>query len=117
MLDVLTRAGGFIAIIFLGYVLKRIGFFKEDDFKILSKIVLKITLPAAIVCSFSGKEIDPRMLSIALLGLGGGLVYMGIGWLLNRPRGRNQQAFEILNTSGYNIGNFTKMNILCIINI
>ena len=47
------------------------------------------------------------MLSIALLGLGGGLIYMGAGWLLNRRRGKDQQAFEMLNTSGYNIGNFT----------
>lgn len=107
MLEILTRAGCFIAIILLGYFLKRIGFFKEEDFKVLSKIVIKITLPAAIVCSFSGKEIDPSMLTIALLGLGGGLIYMGAGWLLNRRRGREQQAFEILNTSGYNIGNFT----------
>lgn len=107
MLEILTRAGCFIAIILLGYFLKKIGFFKEEDFKVLSKIVIKITLPAAIVCSFSGKEIDPMLLSIAFLGLGGGLVYMGAGWLLNRRRGREQQAFEILNTSGYNIGNFT----------
>lgn len=107
MLDILTRAGCFVAIIVLGYSLKKIGFFKEEDFKVLSKVVLKITLPAAIVCSFSGKQIDPGMLSIALLGLGGGLIYMGAGWLLNRRRGKDQQAFEMLNTSGYNIGNFT----------
>lgn len=107
MLDILTRAGCFVAIIVLGYSLKKIGFFKEEDFKVLSKVVLKITLPAAIVYSFSGKEIDPGMLSIALLGLGGGLIYMGAGWLLNRRRGKDQQAFEMLNTSGYNIGNFT----------
>ena len=107
MLDILTRAGCFVAIIVLGYALKKIGFFKEEDFKVLSKVVLKITLPAAIVYSFAGKEIDPGMLSIALLGLGGGLIYMGAGWFLNRRRGREQQAFELLNTSGYNIGNFT----------
>ena len=73
----------------------------------LSGIVIKITLPAAIVYSFSGKEIDTSLLFIVLLGLGGGLIYMGIGWLMNRRAGREQQAFEILNTSGYNIGHFT----------
>ena len=107
MLEILTRAGCFIAIILLGYFLKKIGVFKEEDFNVLSKVVLKITLPAAIVYSFSGKEIAPTLLTIALLGLGGGLIYMGAGWLLNRRRGKEQQAFEILNTSGYNIGNFT----------
>ena len=59
MLDILSRAGCFVTIIILGYVLKRKGFFKEEDFGVLSKVVLKITLPAAIVTSFAGKEIDP----------------------------------------------------------
>ena len=63
MQEILVRAGCFVAVILLGYMLRRIGFFKAEDFKVLSKIVLKITLPAAIVYSFSGKEIDPSMLS------------------------------------------------------
>lgn len=107
MQEIVTRAGCFVAIIVLGYALRKINFFKEGDFRVLSGIVIKITLPAAIVYSFSGKEIDTSLLFIVLLGLGGGLIYMGIGWLLNRRAGREQQAFEILNTSGYNIGNFT----------
>lgn len=107
MLDIVARAGCFVAIIVLGYVLRRIGFFKEEDFKVLSKIVIKITLPAAIVYSFSGKEIDPSMLLLGLIGLGGGVIYMLLAYVLNRRNGKEQQAFEILNTSGYNIGNFT----------
>ena len=107
MQEIVTRAGCFVAIIVLGYALRKINFFKEGDFRVLSGIVIKITLPAAIVYSFSGKEIDTSLLFIVLLGLGGGLVYMGIGWLMSRRAGREQQAFEILNTSGYNIGNFT----------
>jgi predicted permease len=53
MLDILLRAGSFIAIIFLGYFLKRIGFFKQEDFALLSKITIRITLPCAIVTSFA----------------------------------------------------------------
>lgn len=107
MQDILVRAGCFVAVIILGYTLRRVGFFHADDFKVLSKIVIKITLPASIVYSFSGKQIEPSLLTIAALGLGGGLLYMGIAWLINRRAGKEQQAFEILNTSGYNIGNFT----------
>lgn len=107
MLDIVARAGCFVAIIVLGYVLRRIGFFKEEDFKVLSKIVIKITLPAAIVYSFSGKEIDPSMLLLGLIGLGGGVIYMLLAYVLNKRNEKEQQAFEILNASGYNIGNFT----------
>ncbi len=48
------KAGSFIAIIILGYVLRRRGFFKEEDFYVLSRIVLKITLPAAHRDKFYG---------------------------------------------------------------
>ena len=107
MLDILIRAGSYISIIILGYVLRSVGFFKEDDFKILSKIVIKITLPAAIVANFAGTQIDASLLSIVVLGMGCGVLYMALGWLLNRRAGKDQQAFAILNTTGYNIGNFT----------
>ena len=107
MLDILTRAGSFIAIIVLGYVLKKIGVFREEDFGILSKICIRITLPAAIITSFAGKEIDPAMLSLLLLGIGCGVVYVALGYVLNLRRGKEQQAFEMLNLAGYNIGCFT----------
>ncbi|MGN0203630.1 MAG: AEC family transporter [Coprococcus sp.] len=107
MQEILVRAGCFVIIIILGFVLRRINFFHEEDFNVLSKIALKITLPAAIIYSFSGKEIDPTMLLISLIGLGGGILYMVLAWLMNLNKSKEQQAFEILNESGYNIGNFT----------
>lgn len=106
MLDILTRAGSFIAIIFLGFFLKKIGFFKEEDFTILSRITIRITLPAAIIMNFSGKEIDPAMLGLGILGLGSGAIYLALGYFLNRHNTKDQQSFEMLNLTGYNIGSF-----------
>lgn len=107
MLQILTRAGSFIAIIVLGYVLKRIGVFKEEDFGVLSKICIRITLPAAIITSFAGKEIDAGLLVLLFLGIGCGVLYILLGFLLNRKSSKEQRAFEILNLPGYNIGCFT----------
>lgn len=106
MLDILLRAGSFIAIILLGYFLKRIGFFKQEDFSILSRITIRITLPCAIITSFAGKTIDPAMLSLTFLAIGCGLLYVLIAFLINRGNDREQQAFEMLNLPGYNIGTF-----------
>lgn len=106
MLDILLRAGSFIAIIVLGYFLKQIGFFKQEDFSLLSKITIRITLPCAIITSFAGKNIDPALLSLAFLSIGCGLIYVLIGFLINRGNSREQQAFEMLNLPGYNIGTF-----------
>jgi len=107
VVDVLIKAGCFVAIILIGYTLRRVGFFKEGDFQVLSKIVLKITLPAAIVSSVANKEISPSLLFISLLGLAGGILYILIMCLLNARNSREQMAFDVVNTPGYNIGNFT----------
>lgn len=88
MQDILLRAGSFIAIIVLGYVLKKIGFFKDEDFTILSKITIRITLPCAIITSFAGKTIDPALLSLTFLAIGCGLIYILIGYLINRKNSR-----------------------------
>lgn len=106
MTDILTRAGCFIAIIILGYVLRKIGFFKKEDFHILSKIVMRITLPAALVMSFAGREIEYSMLLLTLMGFGFGVLMIAVAYLLNIRSGREAQAFAIVNMAGFNIGNF-----------
>lgn len=106
MLDVLTKAGCFVAIIILGYVFKKFGIFKDSDFSILSNITLKITLPAAIISNFANKELDPSMFILTLLALLCGAVYVSLGFLLNLRNSKEQRAFEILNFPGYNIGCF-----------
>ena len=106
MLEILIKASCYIAVIILGFVLRRVGFFDEHAFPVLSRLVIKVTLPAAIVANAVGRQIDLSVLTIVLLGFGGGVIYMLFGWLLNAKRGREQQAFEILNIPGYNIGTF-----------
>ena len=106
MLDILARAGCYIAIIVLGYILRRRGFFGPETFGVLSKIVIKITLPAALIASSAGKPIDAGMLAISALGFGGGVLYMILAYAMNRKQQREQTAFAVLNTPGYNIGTF-----------
>ena len=107
MLDNLMRAGCYASIIAIGYCLRRLGFFKEGDFSLLSRIVLKITLPAAIISNFSGKELDVTMLALILVGMAPNVVYILTGYLMEKRFGRERQAFSMQNLQGYNIGNFT----------
>ena len=106
MQDILIKAGCYIAIILLGYTLRRRGFFGPEAFGVLSKVVLKITLPAAIIAGSAGKPIDASLLTISALGLGGGLLYMLAGWLIAGQGDRSHKAFMVLNIPGYNIGTF-----------
>ncbi|MBP3656753.1 MAG: AEC family transporter [Clostridia bacterium] len=106
MLSILMRAGSFIAIIALGYLLRKAGFFKAEDFDTLAKISIRITLPCAIITSFAGKEIDMALLSLPLMALACGAVYIAIGFMMNRGNDREIRAFDMLNLAGYNIGTF-----------
>ena len=106
MLDILTKAGCFFAIIVLGFILRRVGLFREDDFRVLSQICLKITLPAATIVSLSQMNVEWSMLAITAMSFSAGLIYIGVGFLLNMRSNKEQRAFDILNLPGYNIGLF-----------
>lgn len=106
MEEILVKAGCYIAIILFGMGLRRIGFFKESDFSVLSKIVIKITLPASVLANTAGMEIAPALLALVGLGFGCAAIQVVIAWLINRKSDKEQRAFEMLNMSGYNIGVF-----------
>ena len=103
---ILMRAGSFMAVIILGYVLTKVGFFKEEDFYVMSKIMVKITLPASIIVNFSQTKMEPSMFLLCLLGFGGGILYMALGWIMG-GKDPDEKGFQILNLSGYSIGSFT----------
>lgn len=106
MQEILIRAGSFVAVIVLGYILRQTGFFTEAAFPVLSNIVMKITLPAAIIISFSNKELEPSLVTLALVGLVAAALPATLGFLLNRGD-RGRQAMEMVSLGGYNVGNFT----------
>lgn len=107
MQDILIQSFSYVAIIALGFILRRLGFFKAEDFSVLSRIAIRITLPASIVVSFSEQEFNASLLIITLISLGCGVLYMVLGYLLRLRSTKDKQAFSLLNLAGYNIGNFT----------
>ena len=107
MTNVMIRAGAFVAIICMGFLLKKAGLFKDSDFPILSNVVMKITFPAAIVTSLNGRLIEPSMLVLLPLASCCGILYMLVAALVNIRSTKEERAFDILNLPGYNIGNFS----------
>lgn len=101
------KAAAFVAIIIMGYLLKRAGFFHAKDFYLISRIVIKITLPAAIVSNFSRITMDYSLLALCGIGILCNFVTIGAGYIMNLTGSKENKAFAMLNMSGYNIGNFT----------
>lgn len=104
METVLVKAFGFLFMIALGFALKRVGLFSLDDSGLLSNLVLKITLPMAIISNFRGLELNRSYLLAIGVGFGVHIVAIAAVLLLTRKKSPAHKAFYIINTSGYNIG-------------
>lgn len=107
MQDIITRAGCFVAAIIMGYILKKLKFLPDNTFPVLTKLVVMITAPCAIINSFIGTTFDSTMLFLIPMGLVFGAVYMLGAYLVNIRENADWKAFSILNTSAFNIGSFT----------
>lgn len=93
--------------IVLGYVLKCLGLFKADDSKTVSKIMLNVTLPCALIVNFQAVEADGVLLLVVLIGAAMNLLPVFISKILLRKDTVERRVLFMLNTSGYNIGTFT----------
>lgn len=107
MQDILTRAGCFVAAIIMGYVLKKIKALPDNTFPVLTRLVVMITAPCAIIHSFIGTEFDSAMLFLIPMGLLFGIIFMLCAYVLHMGDDRDWKAFSILNMSAFNIGSFT----------
>lgn len=101
---ILMKAVGFLCMIALGFLLKRGGLFSQEDSGVLSKLVLKITLPMSIVSNFRALELTQEYLIAIGIGFLVHIVAIALVLLVTRKMPASKRAFYIINTSGYNIG-------------
>ena len=107
MLVVLSKAIAFVLIILIGYMCKRRGVFAPTDYQLVSKIVLNITLPCAVISSFAHFQLDLSLLAAVALGLSGNCVMLFVAIMLTRRETLAAKIFYIFSLAGYNIGCFT----------
>lgn len=106
MLDVLVKALSLVAIIGIALLAKRLGWVTTAHFPIFSRLVLTVTLPAALITAFSEYAFHPALLLLTAAALLVNTLQQVIGYLLNLRSGRRAQSFAVLNSGGYNIGAF-----------
>ena len=68
-MDYIFKPMSYVLVIVMGYLLKRAGFFGRDDHRMMSKIMVNITLPCTIVQAFDGFERDAGMFVIVGIGI------------------------------------------------
>nr|WP_314464106.1 AEC family transporter [uncultured Clostridium sp.] len=106
MQTVLLKAGSFILVIAAGYLLKKAGLFKQGENRTIMKLIMNVTLPAAVITSFSSYERNFSLISVFFLGFLLNIVMVSIGYFSAKAKDRGEQAFNMINYSGYNIGTF-----------
>ena len=103
----LFKPMSFVLVIILGYMLKHFGFFGKEDHRLLSKIMLNITLPCAVIHAFDGFEREGRLFWLVGMGLLFAFLPALLMYLGTRGVDTRTRAYRMLNVSGYNVGCFS----------
>lgn len=106
MAEVLRHSASYVLILALGYFLKRVGVFGKQDYKVLTQVVLCVTLPAAVITNFASMEWRTSLLMLPVLGFSLCCVMMLLGQFLSRRSDSGTRALFMINCPGYNIGAF-----------
>lgn len=104
--QIILNVVGLFSMILLGYVMKRNAILSKADGSILSKIILNITLPAAIILNLAQMEIQVEALSLIFIAVVITIGQIVIACLMTRKENNALQQFAMYCGSGFNIGNF-----------
>lgn len=107
MVSVLLTAFSFVLIILFGFLLRRTGFFGPKDYRLVTRVVMNLTLPAAVICNFAALDFAPSLLFLAVLGAVFNVIGAAAGWLFCRRQDASRRAYAMLSWSGYNTGAFS----------
>ncbi len=106
MLQALLKACSFILILALGFGLKKAGLFGPKDYTVMTRVVLNVTLPAAVIVSFANNPLDLKLLILVGIGFGINCILLTLGHLIGRKKGPQLRPLWALALPGYNIGAF-----------
>ena len=95
-----------LTVILAGYLLKRLHVFGPRDYRVLQSAVFDLTLPGAIVYSFTVNEHHLSMLWISLFGMLASTIPLLLIYEFSRRMPVSDRAFLMLNGCGMNVENF-----------
>lgn len=95
---------GFLFIMFVAYVLKRIGLAKKEQAMFLLKILTHVTLPAVAITAFSSLECNLSLLWLTLIGFIATFGPYMCMMFISKNRSRVDRVTDLFSVSGYNVG-------------
>jgi malate permease and related proteins len=95
-----------IAIIMLGYLLKRVHILEEKDGQIISKIIFKVTFPALIFVTFDTVKVEASLIFIPIIIFLYGILATFIALWVFKNEEREIKGSFLMISSGFNVGLF-----------
>lgn len=96
-----------LAIISLGYIIKRIKIIKEKDGEVLSKIIFNITLPAVILKYTTSVQFELSLILLPIVNISFGIIMALIGLIISRKKKRAIKGLMIMTMIGFNVVHFS----------
>ena len=95
-----------LAVIAVGYFVKRLGYITEQDGKSISKLLMHTTFPALMIVSTVRIQFKPDLLFIPLFGLVFGSLMMLIAWFVFKKEENDMRGLMVMSAAGLNLGLF-----------
>lgn len=105
--NILLRAFALIAVLIIGIVMHATDFLKDEASDVVKKMLMYLTLPAAIITNFSKIDtLDSSMILLIFMGIAANGAMIFIGALFTRNKTTDQKALYMNCLPAYNIGAF-----------
>ena len=104
--DIVLKSLGFLAVIITANLLKRAGLFRKEDGQTLSRLMMNVTMPCALLSAGQNLELSGVLLAVPLLAVACNLVLVFGGIVLAKGEGRQMRGIFAINASGFNVGSF-----------
>ena len=95
-----------IAIIIIGYLLKRVNILKETDGETISRIIFNITLPALVIVSLNSVKIEASLMLLPIIVLLYGILSFVLAYFVFKKEDKELKGTLMMLASGYNVGLF-----------
>lgn len=95
-----------LAIIAVGYSVKKFGFITENEGKIISKLIMHTTFPALMVLSAVRIQFQSQLLFLPLFTIIFSSLMLSIAWFVFRKETNALRGLMVMATGGLNLGLF-----------
>lgn len=91
----------------IGYFLRSLGLLKRSDSKVLSTLMMNVTLPSMIIYNMNGARITLDVFGATLIGFTVNGIYLLFAILLSDRSDKDDYIVKVTSICSYNIGSYT----------